>query len=130
MTKDAKQAWGEVGDKFTSWGRRVADRYHAAGSAEATAADDAEREMKHAAKELIEELSRGIFCIGGHVPRRSGETGSDRCRQRDRGCHHRHGERGDGGDPLEGWVIHAAPSAAAPACRGLTRCRSPTASTG
>ena len=35
MTKDAKQAWGEVGDKFSSWGRRVADRYHAAGSAEA-----------------------------------------------------------------------------------------------
>jgi len=64
MTKDAKQAWGEVGDKFTSWGRRVADRYHAAGSAEATAADDAEREMKHAAKELIEELSRGISALG------------------------------------------------------------------
>ena len=46
MTKDAKQAWGEVGDKFSSWGRRVADRYHAAGSAEASAADDAERELK------------------------------------------------------------------------------------
>lgn len=64
MTKDAKQAWGEVGDKFSSWGRRVADRYHAAGSAEATAADDAEREMKRAAKELIEELSRGISALG------------------------------------------------------------------
>jgi len=64
MTKDAKQAWGEVGDKFSSWGRRVADRYHAAGSAEATAADDAEREMKRAAKQLIEELSRGISALG------------------------------------------------------------------
>ena len=59
MTKDAKQAWGEVGDKFSSWGRRVADRYHETGSAEAAAADDAERELKRAAKELIDELSGG-----------------------------------------------------------------------
>ncbi len=64
MTKDAKHAWGEVGDKFSSWGRRVADRYHEAGSAEATAADDAERELKRAAKELIDELSRGVSALG------------------------------------------------------------------
>jgi hypothetical protein len=67
MTKDAKQAWGEVGDKFSSWGRRVADRYHETGSAEVSAADDAERELKHAAKELIDELSRGAR-PGEHVP--------------------------------------------------------------
>ena len=64
MTKDAKQAWGEVGDKFSSWGRRVADRYHETGSAEVSAADDAERELKHAAKELIDELSRGVSALG------------------------------------------------------------------
>jgi hypothetical protein len=64
MTKDAKQAWGEVGDKFSSWGRRVADRYHAAGSTEETAADDAERELKRVAKDVIDELSRGISALG------------------------------------------------------------------
>jgi hypothetical protein len=64
MTKDAKHAWGEVGEKFSSWGRRVADRYHETGSTEATAADDAERELKRAAKELIDELSRGVSALG------------------------------------------------------------------
>lgn len=64
MTKDAKQAWGDVGEKFSSWGRRVADRYHEKGSAEPTAADDAERELKDAAKELIDELSRGVSALG------------------------------------------------------------------
>jgi hypothetical protein len=64
MTKDAKQAWGEVGEKFSSWGRKVADRYHEAGSSEATAAEDAERELKRAAKELIDELSRGVSALG------------------------------------------------------------------
>ena len=126
MTKDAKQAWGEVGDKFSSWGRRVADRYHATGSAEATAADDAERELKRAAKELIDELSRGVSALGRHVPGRPGEEGSDRRRQLDRGRHHRDGQRGHRGDPLEGRLIHAAASSAS--AGGLIGWRSPTAS--
>ncbi len=32
MTENAKQAWGEVGEKFTSWGRQVADRYRGSGA--------------------------------------------------------------------------------------------------
>ena len=49
MTESAKQAWGEVGDKFSSWGRQVADRYREAGSAAGEAsADEAERELTRA----------------------------------------------------------------------------------
>jgi hypothetical protein len=64
MTDSAKQAWGEVGEKFSSWGRRVADRYHEAGSAEQKDADEAERELKRAMKELFDELAKGISAVG------------------------------------------------------------------
>lgn len=64
MTESAKQAWGEVGDKFSSWGRRVADRYQQTGSTEKTDADEAERELKRAMKELFDELSRGVSAVG------------------------------------------------------------------
>lgn len=64
MTENAKQAWGEVGEKFSSWGRMVADRYHQKGSTDESAADDAERELKQAANGLIDELSRGVSALG------------------------------------------------------------------
>ncbi|HEY7667527.1 MAG TPA: hypothetical protein VIE12_05315 [Actinomycetota bacterium] len=63
---DAKQAWGEVGEKFSSWGRRVADRYHEQGSAGTAKvdADEAEREMTRAMKELFDELAKGVSAVG------------------------------------------------------------------
>ncbi|MGZ5305960.1 MAG: hypothetical protein ACXWEG_04430 [Actinomycetota bacterium] len=64
MTEGAKQAWGEVGEKFSSWGRRVADRYQEAGSTEKADADEAERELKRAMKDLFDELSRGVSAVG------------------------------------------------------------------
>jgi hypothetical protein len=65
MTESAKQAWGDVGEKFSSWGRRVADRYHQAGSTHESDADEAERELKRAMKELFVELSKGVTAVGG-----------------------------------------------------------------
>ena len=64
MTESAKQAGGEVGDKFSSFGRRVADRDQEAGPAEKADADEAERELKRAMKELFDELSRGVSAVG------------------------------------------------------------------
>jgi hypothetical protein len=64
MTENAKQAWGEVGEKFSSWGRRVADRYQQTGSPETTDPEQAERELKRAMKELFDELSRGVSAVG------------------------------------------------------------------
>ena len=64
MTENAKQAWGEVGEKFSSWGRRVADRYERSGSTETADADQAERELKRAMKDLFDELSRGVTAVG------------------------------------------------------------------
>ena len=63
MTEDAKQAWSEVGEKFSSWGRRVAERYDEAGSSE-VAAEEKTRELQHVAKEVIDEVSRGFSALG------------------------------------------------------------------
>ena len=63
MSESAKEAWSDVGERFTVWGRGVAERYRSAGSAE-TGTADTETEMKRAAKELVDELSRGINALG------------------------------------------------------------------
>ena len=67
MAESAKQAWGEVGEKFSSWGRRLADRYHEAESAEKADADESERELKRAAKELVDELSKGVSALADTI---------------------------------------------------------------
>jgi hypothetical protein len=67
MTDEAKQAWGEVGEKFSSWGRRLRDRYHEKGTAEKADADETERELKRAAKELVDELSKGVSALADTI---------------------------------------------------------------
>jgi hypothetical protein len=67
MAESAKQAWSEVGDKFSSFGRRVADRYREAGTDEAAESEESQRELQRAAKELIDELSRGFSAIGATI---------------------------------------------------------------
>ena len=64
MTESAKHAWGEVGEKFSSWGRRVADRYQQEGSTAKADADEAERELKRAMKDVFDEVSRGVSAVG------------------------------------------------------------------
>jgi hypothetical protein len=62
MTESAKDAWSDVGERFTTWGRGVADRYREAGTAEGDAAE-AEGELKRAAKSVVDELSRGVTAL-------------------------------------------------------------------
>jgi len=64
VTDNAKEAWSEVGEKFSSWGSRVAGRYRETGATDQAAAEESERELKRAAKELIDELSRGFTALG------------------------------------------------------------------
>jgi len=67
MTESAKQAWSEVGDKFSSFGRRVADRYREAGTDEAAESEESQRELQRAAKEMIDDLSRGFSAISATI---------------------------------------------------------------
>lgn len=66
MADDAKQAWSEVGEKFSSWGRRVADRYRESDTEERTT-EERERELERAAKELVDELGRGVSAFADTV---------------------------------------------------------------
>jgi hypothetical protein len=63
MSDDAKEAWGRVGEKFSSWGRRVSDRYNAAGSSKAQTSEDM-KELQRAAKEVMDEVTRGVSAFG------------------------------------------------------------------
>jgi DNA-binding ferritin-like protein len=65
MSDSAKQAWSEVGEKFSSWGRRLTEKYHEAGPTERT--DETERELKRAAKELVDELSKGVSALADTI---------------------------------------------------------------
>ena len=62
MADDAKQAWSEVGERFSSFGRTVAERYRESGMS--TPDEAAEGDLRRAATELIDELSRGFSAIG------------------------------------------------------------------
>jgi signal transduction histidine kinase len=64
MTDEAKQAWGEVGERFASWGRRVSDRYKESEHSEAET-EETTKELQRAAREVIDGLSRGVTAVGG-----------------------------------------------------------------
>ena len=61
MAGSAKDAWGDVGEKFASWGHRVAEHYQESGSSDA---DETERELRRAAKQLMDELARAFTTAG------------------------------------------------------------------
>jgi hypothetical protein len=63
MAENAKQAWSDVGERFSVWGRQVADRYRAAGGNDQGEAEASQRELERAAKELIDGLSRGFTAV-------------------------------------------------------------------
>jgi hypothetical protein len=105
MTNEAKQAWGEVGEKFSSWGRRLADRYHEKGTAEKADADETERELKRAAKELVDELSKGVSALADTI---RDDQAKKELSDALSAVGHGHGQRGHRRDPLEGRPAPAA----------------------
>jgi hypothetical protein len=64
MAGNAKDAWGDVGEKFASWGHRVAEHYQESGSGDEAAAEETERELRRAAKQLMDELARAFSTAG------------------------------------------------------------------
>lgn len=64
MADSAKDAWGAVGERFASWGHRVAEHYQETGSTDAAAAEQTEAELKRAAKELVDEIGRAFTTAG------------------------------------------------------------------
>jgi hypothetical protein len=61
MTDSAQDAWTNVGERFSSWGRRVADRYKETGS---EAPQDTQRKLEEAAREVGDQLNRAFTALG------------------------------------------------------------------
>jgi prophage DNA circulation protein len=62
MADSAKDAWTNVGERFSSWGRRLADQYKEAGAAETP--QESQRKLEEAARELGDQLNRAFTAIG------------------------------------------------------------------
>lgn len=63
MDQSAKDAWSQVGDRFASWGRGVASRYREAGSDTGESAEETQRSLEKAARDLKDELGRGFTAM-------------------------------------------------------------------
>jgi hypothetical protein len=65
MTDSAKDAWVDVGERFSSWGRRLADRYKETGGAETP--QEAQRKLEEAAREIGDQLNRAFTALGDTI---------------------------------------------------------------
>jgi hypothetical protein len=64
MAGRTHDAWNEVGDRFSSWGRHVADRYKEAGGADPEQGGEAQRRLEEAARDIVDQLNRAFTAIG------------------------------------------------------------------
>ncbi len=64
MPGRTQDAWNEVGERFTSWSRHVADRYKQAEPGAGDAARESQRKLEEAARELAEQLNRAFTALG------------------------------------------------------------------
>jgi hypothetical protein len=62
MTDSAKDAWTKVGERFSSWGRRVADQYKESGGTESP--QETQRKLQDAAREVSDQLNRAFTALG------------------------------------------------------------------
>lgn len=61
---NAKDAWNEAGERFSSWGRLVADRYKEAETTTVESAREAQHKLEESARELTEQLNRAFTAVG------------------------------------------------------------------
>jgi hypothetical protein len=61
------EAWNEVGDRFATWGRRVAERYKEASGAAGEAAREGQRTLEDAARDVTDALDRAFTALGETV---------------------------------------------------------------
>lgn len=59
-----QEAWSEVGERFTSWGRLVAERYKESSGTTREAAQDTQRRLEEAARDVTDVLDRAFTALG------------------------------------------------------------------
>ena len=62
MTNGPKDAWGEVGERFTALGRRLANSYRAKDSSDASAAET-QRKVEDVVREIGNQLGRALDAL-------------------------------------------------------------------
>jgi hypothetical protein len=67
MADDAKQAWSDVGERFSALGKRLSERYREAGSSGEAAARETQRTMEDTAKEIGDQISRALDALGATI---------------------------------------------------------------
>jgi hypothetical protein len=60
----ARQAWNEVGERFSTWGRHLAERYQASAGPAGERAREAQRTLEESARELADQLNRAFTALG------------------------------------------------------------------
>src|SRR2546425_385385 len=62
--ENAKQAWNDVGDRFSSLGRRLSGHYREAGGAGRATVEGSQRKLEEAAREIGNEIGRAFTALG------------------------------------------------------------------
>jgi hypothetical protein len=63
MADGSKQAWNEVGNRFTSVGKRLADRYQASGTGDDAATKETQRKIEEVAREIGNQIDRAFDAL-------------------------------------------------------------------
>lgn len=58
------EAWNEVGERFATWGRRVAERYKEAGGATGGSARESQHTLEETARDVTDALDRAFTALG------------------------------------------------------------------
>lgn len=61
------EAWNEVGERFASWGRHVAERYKEASGSAPESARESQRKLEDAAREVTDALDRAFTALGDTI---------------------------------------------------------------
>jgi hypothetical protein len=61
---NAKQAWNDVGERFSSLGRRLSDHYREAGGTGRATVEGSQRKLEEAAREIGNEIGRAFTALG------------------------------------------------------------------
>lgn len=62
--ENAKQAWNDVGEQFSSLGRRLSGHYRQAGGAGKATVEGSQRKLEEAAREIGNEIGRAFAALG------------------------------------------------------------------
>jgi hypothetical protein len=62
-----QDAWSEVGERFTSWGKLVAERYRGASETTREAAQESQRKLDDAVRDVTDVLDRAFTALGDTI---------------------------------------------------------------